>query len=232
MIKAIAIDDEPLPLEILEAYCSNVSILKLEKTFTQTSEGKKYLQKHPIDLIFLDIHMPAISGIDFYKDIEQDMMVIFTTAHSEYAIEGFNLSAVDYLLKPYSQERFEVAVNKAHEYYNFLNQKESREQKHIFIRAEYSLVKIATADIFFIEGLADYLKIHLQNGKTILTRMTMKTMLSKLSPKEFIRVHRSYIIPFKLITGVRNKIVSLGPNQEIPIGASFEEAFFTEFNRQ
>lgn len=232
MIKAIAIDDEPLPLEILEAYCGNVSFLKLEKTFTQTSEGKKYLQKHPIDLIFLDIHMPAISGIDFYKDIEQDMMVIFTTAHSEYAIEGFNLSAVDYLLKPYSQERFEVAVNKAHEYYNFLNQKESREQKHIFIRAEYSLVKIATADIFFIEGLADYLKIHLQNGKTILTRMTMKTMLSKLSPKEFIRVHRSYIIPFKLITGVRNKIVSLGPNQEIPIGASFEEAFFTEFNRQ
>ena len=176
--------------------------------------------------------MPAISGIDFYKDIEQDMMVIFNTAHSEYAIEGFNLSAVDYLLKPYSQERFEVAVNKAHEYYNFLNQKESREQKHIFIRAEYSLVKIATADIFFIEGLADYLKIHLQNGKTILTRMTMKTMLSKLSPKEFIRVHRSYISPFKLITGVRNKIVSLGPNQEIPIGASFEEAFFTEFNRQ
>lgn len=232
MIKAIAIDDEPLPLEKLEAYCGNVSFLKLEKTFTQTSEGKKYLQKHPIDLIFLDIHMPAISGIDFYKDIEQDMMVIFTTAHSEYAIEGFNLSAVDYLLKPYSQERFEVAVNKAHEYYNFLNQKESREQKHIFIRAEYSLVKIATADIFFIEGLADYLKIHLQNGKTILTRMTMKTMLSKLSPKEFIRVHRSYIIPFKLITGVRNKIVSLGPNQEIPIGASFEEAFFTEFNRQ
>ena len=232
MIKAIAIDDEPLPLEILEAYCSNVGFLKLEKTFTQTSEGKKYLQKHPIDLIFLDIHMPAISGIDFYKDIEQDMMVIFTTAHSEYAIEGFNLSAVDYLLKPYSQERFEIAVNKAHEYYNFLNQKESREQKHIFIRAEYSLVKIATADIFFIEGLADYLKIHLQSGKTILTRMTMKTMLSKLSPKEFIRVHRSYIIPFKLITGVRNKIVSLGPNQEIPIGASFEEAFFTEFNRQ
>lgn len=233
MIKAIAIDDEPLPLEILEAYCSNVSFLKLEKTFTQTSEGKKYLQKHPVDLIFLDIHMPAISGIDFYKDIEQDMMVIFTTAHSEYAIEGFNLSAVDYLLKPYSQERFEVAVNKANEYYNFLNQKESREQKHIFIRAEYSLVKIATADIFFIEGLADYLKIHLQNGKTILTRMTMKTMLSKLSPKEFIRVHRSYIIPFKLITGVRNKIITLGSsNQEIPIGASFEEAFFESFKRQ
>jgi DNA-binding LytR/AlgR family response regulator len=232
VIKAIAIDDEPLPLEILEAYCSNISFLKLEKTFTQTGEAKKYLQKHPIDLIFLDIHMPAISGIDFYKDIEQDTMVIFTTAHSQYAIEGFNLSAVDYLLKPYSQERFEVAVNKAHEYYNFLNQKESREQKHIFIRAEYSLVKIPTADIIFIEGLADYLKIHLQNGKTILTRMTMKTMLSKLSPKEFIRVHRSYIVPFKLITGVRNKIITLGNNQEIPIGASFEEAFFEEFKNQ
>jgi DNA-binding LytR/AlgR family response regulator len=232
VIKAIAIDDEPLPLEILEAYCSSVSFLKLEKTFTQTSEAKKYLQKHPIDLIFLDIHMPAISGIDFYKDIEQDIMVIFTTAHSQYAIDGFNLSAVDYLLKPYSQERFEVAVNKAHEYYNFLNQKESREQKHIFIRAEYSLVKIPTTDIVFIEGLADYLKIHLQNSKTILTRMTMKTMLSKLSSKEFIRVHRSYIVPFKRITGVRNKVITLSSNQEIPIGASFEEAFFEEFKNQ
>ncbi len=228
MIKAIAIDDEPLPLEILEAYCNDINFLKLEKTFTQTGEAKRYLQKHPVDLIFLDIHMPAISGIEFYKGIEQDTMVIFTTAYSEYAIDGFNLSAVDYLLKPYSQERFEIAVNKANDYYSFLHQKETKEQKHIFIRAEYSLLKIPIADIFYIEGLADYLKIHLLNAKTILTRMTMKTMLTKLSPKEFIRVHRSFIIPFSLITGVRNKIITLR-DKEIPIGSSFEESFFQEF---
>ncbi|WP_333818964.1 LytR/AlgR family response regulator transcription factor [Ohtaekwangia sp.] len=231
MITAIAIDDEPLPLEILESYCSNIPFLTLEKTFTQTSEARKYLQKHPVNLLFLDIHMPAISGIDFYKGIEQDTMVIFTTAHSQYAIDGFNLSAVDYLLKPYSFERFETAVNKANDYYNFLNQKEEKEPKHLFIRAEYSLVKIALTDIFYIEGLADYLKIHLLNGKTILTRMTMKTMLSKLSPKEFIRVHRSFIIPFSLITRVRNKIIILR-NQEIPIGASFEDAFFEAFGNR
>ncbi|HEY9005418.1 MAG TPA: LytTR family DNA-binding domain-containing protein [Ohtaekwangia sp.] len=231
MITAIAIDDEPLPLEILESYCSNIPFLMLEKTFTQTSEARKYLQKHPVNLLFLDIHMPAISGIDFYKGIEQDTMVIFTTAHSQYAIDGFNLSAVDYLLKPYSFERFETAVNKANDYYNFLNQKEEKEPKHLFIRAEYSLVKIALTDIFYIEGLADYLKIHLLNGKTILTRMTMKTMLSKLSPKEFIRVHRSFIIPFSLITRVRNKIIILR-NQEIPIGASFEDAFFEAFGNR
>src|SRR5689334_22547805 len=102
MIKAIAVDDEPLPLEILETYCSTVDFISLERTFTQTNEAKKYLQSYPLDLIFLDIHMPSISGIDFYKDIEQNVMVIFTTAHSQYAVEGFNLSAIDYLMKPYS----------------------------------------------------------------------------------------------------------------------------------
>ncbi|HEY9045864.1 MAG TPA: LytTR family DNA-binding domain-containing protein [Ohtaekwangia sp.] len=228
MITAIAIDDEPLPLEILESYCSSIPFLKLEKTFTQTGEAKRYLQKHPVDLLFLDIHMPSISGIDFYKGIEQDTMVIFTTAHSQYAIDGFNLSAVDYLLKPYSFERFETAVTKANDFYNFLHQREEKELKHIFIRAEYSLLKIPVAEIFFVEGLADYLKIHLLNGKTILTRMTMKTMLSKLSPKEFIRVHRSFIVPFSLISSVRNKIITLR-DKEIPIGASFEDAFFEAF---
>ena len=228
MIKAIAIDDEPLALEVLESYCESADFITLEKTFTQTGEARSYLQKYPVDLLFLDIHMPSISGIDFYKGIEQDTMVIFTTAHSQYAVEGFELSAIDYLLKPYSEERFMVAATKAHDFYNYLHQKDTARSNYIFIRAEYSLLKILIADILFVEGLADYLKIHLQNGKMIVTRMTMKTMLPKLPANEFIRVHRSFIVPFKLIESVRNKTIVLA-GKSIPIGASYEKEFFKAF---
>lgn len=230
MIKAIAIDDEPLPLEVLESYCASTDLISLEKTFTQTSEAKNYLQKYPVDLLFLDIHMPSISGIDFYKGLEQDTMVIFTTAHSQYAIEGFDLSAVDYLLKPYSLERFMTAAKKAHDFYNYLHQKDTARSNHIFIRAEYSLLKIPIADILYIEGLADYLKIHLKNSKTIVARMTMKGMLSRLPATEFMRVHRSFIIPLCLIEGVRHKTITLA-GREVPIGASYEKAFFAAYKR-
>ncbi len=229
MITAIAIDDEPLPLEILEAYCADIDFLKLEKTFTKTSEAKKHLDKYPVDLIFLDINMPSISGIDFYKDLKQDTMVIFTTAHAQYALEGFELSAVDFLLKPYSFERFSIAVNKANDFYAFIHNKPSLEEKHLFVRSEYSLIKISISEILYIEGLADYLKIHFENGKMILTRMTMKGMLSKLPTSEFIRVHRSFIIPINKIKAVRNKTIYLHEDQEIPIGASYEEDFSKAF---
>ncbi len=226
MIRAIAIDDEPLPLEILEGYCREVDFLKLEKFFTQTGEAKKYLQEYPVDLLFLDIHMPSISGIDFYKELEQSTMVIFTTAHSQYALDGFNLNAVDYLLKPYSLERFMVAVNKANDFYTFLHNK-TQKSNHVFIRSEYSLVKIPVDDILYIEGLADYLKIHLPEGKPVITRMTMKSILEKL-PADFIRVHRSFIIPMNRIESVRNKTISLSGIQ-IPIGSSYLENFEKSF---
>lgn len=226
MITAVAIDDEPLPLEIIEEYCAAIDFIKLEKTFTQTEEAKKYLKNYPVDLIFLDINMPSISGIDFYKGLKQETMVIFTTAHAQYAVEGFELSAVDYLLKPFSFERFSVAVNKANDFIKFLHGKPSSEEKSLFIRSEYSLVKISISEILYIEGLADYLKIHLENGKMHLTRMTMKGVLAKLSEKEFIRVHRSFIVPLQKIEAVRNKTITLQGSKEIPVGASYEEHFF------
>jgi DNA-binding LytR/AlgR family response regulator len=225
VITAIAIDDEPLALEIIQAYASQVDYLKLTKTFTQTTEAKKYIEKFPVDLLFLDINMPSITGIDFYKGLEQNTMVIFTTAYAQYAVEGFELSAVDYLLKPFSFERFSAAVTKAKEFHGFLNHKQSASDKHLFIRSEYSLVKVATDEISYIEGLADYLKIHLATGKTLLTRMTMKNILSKLSDKEFVRVHRSFIVPFNRIQSVRNKFIQLDSGKEIPIGISYEEEF-------
>lgn len=227
MIKAIAIDDEPLALKVVENFCETVDFIDLQKTFTKPTEALKYLDRYPVDLLFLDINMPSLSGIEFYKQMKQQTMVIFTTAHIEYAVEGFNLSAVDYLLKPYTPERFMQAANKAKEFFSYQHHAENT-QAFFFVRADYSLIKINYSDILYIEGLDDYLKIHLQNQKAVVARMTMKAMLEKLSQKDFIRIHRSYIIPFSKIESVRNKTIYIG-GQEFSIGTSYEENFFKLF---
>jgi len=223
-LKAIAIDDEPPALKILEEFCSKVDAVDLEKTFTKPHEALKHLNKYPVDLLFLDIKMPSMSGIQFYKSITQNTSVIFTTAYSEYAVDGFNLSAIDYLLKPFTFERFAAAINKAREYYDLIHQKSDFAQRYFFIRADYKLIKITFGDILFVEGLDDYLKIHLENNKPIVARITMKAILEKLPGNEFVRVHRSYIVPLSRIESVKTKMISLA-NEEIPIGSSYEENF-------
>ena len=228
MIKAIAIDDEPLALKVIENFCERVDFITLQKTFNKPGEALKYVNKFPVDLLFLDINMPSINGIEFYKEVKQNTMVIFTTAYSEYAIEGFNLNAVDYILKPFTFERFLLAVNKANDFFNYQAQKENTGNQFIFVRADYSLLKINIASILYIEGLDDYLKIHIENQKTVVTRMTMKALLEKLPAKDFIRTHRSFIVPFNRIQSVRNKTISVS-GAEIPIGASYEETFFKFF---
>jgi len=229
MIKAIALDDEPLALKVIESFCSRIDFIHLEKTFTKTSEAHKHLRKHPVDLIFLDIQMPTQNGMEFYADIEQDVMVIFTTAFTEYAVEGFNLNATDYLLKPFAFDRFLQAAEKVKVIYDNKNQITHSEQQYLFIRADYSLNKILISDILFIEGLDDYLKIHIENQKTIVARMTMKAMLEKLPVSEFIRVHRSFIVPVSKIEKVRNKAIYIA-EEEIPISASYEQAFLNLIN--
>ena len=228
MITAIAIDDEPPALKIIENFSAQQDAVNLIKTFTKPNEALKYLRKYPVDLLFLDIQMPSLSGLNFYKEIEQVSMVIFTTAFSEYAVEGFNLNAIDYLLKPYTFERFMLAVNKARDFHIFTHQKEKPSQEYLFIRVDYSLVKIKIADILFIEGLDDYLQIYLADQRKIVPRMTMKNIMSKLPAEEFIRVHRSFIVPLKRIQQVRNKIIFAG-GKEIPLGSSYEENFFNVF---
>ena len=223
MIKAIALDDEPLALEILQSLCDTIEYIELEKTFTKSDEAFKYLKKYPVDLLFLDINMPSISGLDFYKKLPHKTIVIFTTAYSEFAVEGFTLSATDYLLKPISLSRFQQAAEKA--YSQWKQQNQNIEQQYLFIRADYSLIKILFSDILFIEGLDDYLKIHIQNQKTVVARMTLKAILQKLPETEFVRVHRSFIIPVSKVSKIRNKIIFIDQT-EIPISASYEEAFF------
>ncbi len=194
MMKAIALDDEPLALTVIDSFCEQSDKVQLVKSFLKPNDALRYIENFPVDLIFLDIQMPSVSGIDFFRDLKRDIMVIFTTAHSEYAIEGFNLNAVDYLLKPFTIERFNQAVLKAHEFYNYTNNASNTKQPYIYIRADYSLLKIDLQDIIYIEGLNDYLRIHLRNQKPVVARMTLKALYEKLPANDFLRVHRSYIV--------------------------------------
>ena len=226
MIKALAIDDEPLALNVIEAFCAQLEYIDLQKTFTKPNEALKHLNKYPVDLLFLDIHMPSLTGIDFYKNIEQNTLVVFCTAHGQYAVEGFNLNALDYLLKPFTFERFKQATDKARDYFSSSN---NQKAQHIFVRADYSLQKIMLDDIMCIEALDDYLKIYINNQKTIVARMTMKAMLEKLPSTEFMRVHRSFIVPIKKVESLRNKMLQLG-DKKIPVGNSYEEDVLKHFN--
>ncbi len=221
---AIAIDDEPLALELIEAYCSNLNDLQLVQSFTNTAKAKIYLQNYTVDLIFLDIQMPNISGIDFYNNLEEKPLVIFTTAYSNYALKGFELNAIDYLLKPFDFERFHKAVIKAKEYFAFSN-KSKNEVRYIYVRADYALIKIDCNEILFLESIDDYIKIHLLGKKPIMTLGTLKSMEEKLPNELFTRVHRSYIVSINKIESVKGKNIQMNAS-EIPISNKYEACFF------
>jgi len=226
MIRALAIDDEPLALSVIETFCSRLDYIDLQKTFTKPNEALKHLKKFPVDLLFLDIHMPSLNGLDFYKNVEQNTAVIFCTAHSQFAVEGFNLNALDYLLKPFTLNRFKQATEKARDF--FAQKSSQKANGYIFVRADYSLQKINLDDILYIEALDDYLKIHLHKQKTIVARMTMKAMQEKLPLTEFIRVHRSFIIPIKKVESFKNKSLQI-LDKKIPVGSSYEEGLAEHF---
>jgi DNA-binding LytR/AlgR family response regulator len=227
MIKAIALDDEPPALTVLQHYCSRAAgSISLMEAFTSIKAARRYLESEVPDLIFLDIHMPALSGLDLAAQLDRRTQVIFTTAHSEYALDGFNLNAVDYLLKPYTFERFEQAIEKA----RLVLQARAtapRIEGHVLLRVEYALVKVELNDILFIEGLDDYVKVHLEGARPLLVRMTLKAMEEKL-PDAFLRVHRSYIVSLPKIEAVRNKNIQV-KGQEIPVGSRYEELFFRRY---
>jgi len=170
--------------------------------------------------LFLDIQMPSKNGLDFYKMLEQETMVIFTTAYSEYAVEGFNVNAVDYLLKPFSFERFQTAVQKAQNEQNF--RQSILVQTQLLIRADYKLNKIDFEDILLIEGLDDYIQIHLKDKTKIVARLSMKNILEKLPTSLFARVHRSYIIPVKKIKFIQNKNIQI-EDFIIPVGDTYKD---------
>jgi DNA-binding LytR/AlgR family response regulator len=228
MIKAIAIDDEPLALKVIQSLCDKSEVIDLQKTFTQPTIALKHLRKFPADLIFCDIQMPSMTGISLVKSLQQNTMVIFTTAFSDYAAVSYELNAIDYLLKPINQKRFTQAVTKAQEYFDYINKRDQNAEKSIFVRADFSLVKIPLADILYIEGSADYLKIHIKDRKAVMARMPMKDMMEKLPPADFIRVHRSFILPFKKIQAARGTTIFID-EQEFPIGKTYIDEFFSRY---
>lgn len=229
MINAIAIDDEPLALTVIQSLCNRNENINLQKIFTQPNEAIKHLRKFPADLIFCDIQMPAMTGINLVKSLQQNTMVIFTTAFSEYAVTSYELNAIDYLLKPINQKRFNQAITKAQDYFNYINKKQQTADSNIFVRSDFSLVKIPLADILYIEGFADYLKIHIKDRKPVMARMPMKDMMERLPSADFIRVHRSFILPFSKIEAVRGTTIFIGDN-EFPIGRTYTGDFFSRYS--
>jgi DNA-binding LytR/AlgR family response regulator len=234
-MKCIIVDDEPLAQDLLEDFIGRVTFLQLRKRCRNVMDAMKILQKESIDLIFLDIQMPKITGIQFAGSIAKAPMIIFTTAFSKYAVESYNLDAVDYLLKPFSFERFLKAVNKAYSIYAGKDKRAIEAEdsglagEFIFVNAEYSSVKINLNDILYIEGLKDYVKIY-AGAKPLLTLQSLKSLEGKLPGKHFIRVHRSYIVSIDKIDSIQRNRIVIG-DKYIPIGETYKDEFYERIGK-
>lgn len=234
MIKAIIVDDEPLALDVLETYISQLPELELVARCENALEAREVLKEHEIDLMFLDINMPQLTGIDFVKTLAIRPKVIFTTAHPDYAVEGFELDAVDYLMKPIPLDRFMKAVNKVIQ----LNSSDSsgfpsKEEDFIFVKADKKLVKVNFEDILYIEGLKDYVIIR-QNEGRVITLQTMKSLEAKLPDQIFMRIHRSYIVNLNAIDAVVGNMIELKEKSQvkhIPIGKNYREELLKVINK-
>ncbi len=232
-LNCLIVDDEPLAQDVIESHLQKDPELALLRKCHNALEAREALRNLPVDIIFLDIQMPEISGIDFLRSLEEPPLVIITTAHPNYAVEGFNLDAVDYLLKPVSHERFSKAIKKARDMYQMKHHVPSHglpteDDDHIFVKADQKLVKLRYDDIWYIEALADYVKIH-TNEKRIVTLQTMKKMEERLPNDKFIRVHRSFIVGVDKIKSVSGNKIELG-EQQIPIGKNYKSSLYDYLN--
>ena len=231
-MKCLAIDDEPLALDVLQNYISRIPSLILVQTFDDALAGANFLQDNRIDLLFIDINMPDMSGLELVSQLENKPMVIFTTAHKKFALDGFELAALDYLLKPISFERFEKAVAKATERYQLINAASGNAPDAIIVRSEYKMVKIGLDDIEFIESMEDYIKIHLLSSKhPVLTLMSLKGILEMLPQNRYNRIHRSYIVPSASVKSIQNKKVTLNSGKELPVSESYLDFISSWKNR-
>lgn len=234
MITCIAIDDEPLALRQITSYVEKTPFLELKERFESPMNAITYLQTHEIDLMFVDINMPDLNGLDFVRSLENPPKIIFTTAYSEYAVEGFRVDAVDYLLKPIDYPTFLKASNKAKSWFDVHEKQPEQLQSNedfLFIKSEYKIVRIKLDDIKYIEGMREYIRIHLVNEKPIMTLLSMKAMEAQLASKNFMRVHRSFIVNLNKITIIeRNRIVF--DKVYIPVSEQYKEKFqqFVEGN--
>jgi two-component system, LytTR family, response regulator len=225
MIRCMVIDDEQLVRELLEDNIRQIPFLECVRSCRNALEATEAMQSEPVDLLFLDIQMPRVNGLQFLRSLSDPPLVILVTAYEQYALEGFNLRVVDYLLKPFSFERFLKACNRAQELFRLRqNDKPGAPAglQDFFVNVEYALVKIVVTDILYIEGVKDYIKIYLSNSqRPVLTRMTLKAMEERLPPPAFIRIHKSFLVAVGKITTIKRDLVCIG-NTELPVSVSYK----------
>ncbi|WP_118952562.1 LytR/AlgR family response regulator transcription factor [Taibaiella helva] len=232
-MNCIIVDDEPLAREAIEMLVDQTADLELTGLFSNAAVASDFMERNAVDLIFLDIQMPGINGIEFARTIPRETFVIFTTAYSEFATDSYEVDAIDYLIKPVKPERFQKAVEKALTYSRLLavdyakNNIEQITDDFFFVKADRRIFKLYFGNILFIQGLKDYVVMHLENQKVI-TAMNIKTIYDQLPKEMFVRVSKSYIINVKHIGSVDNNTVYIGAN-EIPIGNIYRDFFFNEF---
>jgi len=225
MISCIAIEDEPLALKQLEGYIAKTPFLELKGCFQNAFEAVEIINNEKIDVLFLDINMPDINGIDFLKSLTAKPHVIFTTAYEEFALEGFKLDAIDYLLKPFSYSDFLKACLKAQKWLEPQKTESNDDSSFLFVKSEYRLIKIAVDDITYIEGMKEYIRIFLRNAKPIMTLMSMKKMEERLPSDTFMRIHKSYIVNLNDIKIVDKMRIIFDDNSYIPVSEQYKENF-------
>ena len=238
-MKCLIVDDEPLAQQVIEDFIQRVPFLEFAGKCSNAMEAIRIMQQTQIDLLFLDINMPVITGMDMIASLPVRPLFILTTAYSEYALESYALSATDYLLKPIPFERFMTAVNKAYEIHTLRNQARTikpgdQEESHpaqIFVRADYQTVRINLNDIQYIEGLKDYVRIHMAGRKPVMTLQTMKNMIEMLPRQQFVRIHKSFIVNLSRIDAVERNRVLFG-DKRIPVGDGYKEEFLKRIKGQ
>jgi DNA-binding LytR/AlgR family response regulator len=217
------IDDEPLAASLLESYVKKTPYLMLQGTYNSAITAMKDLREHPVQLLFLDIQMPELSGIEFAKIIPQETKVIFTTAFNQYAIDGYKVNALDYLLKPISYQDFLLATDKAMDYFSSQNKQNlTSEDRFMFVKSDYKLLRVCLDDIMYVEGLKDYVRIYLRSGEKIMSLMSMKKLEEYLPQPEFLRVHRSWIVHMPEVKAIDRFRIVFG-DLFIPISDNYKE---------
>ena len=224
MIKCIAIDDEPPALDLVKSYIEMVPFLELHEAFYSSTKAIKTIQEEKIDLVFMDINMPDLSGMELSRLLPDHTKVIFTTAHEEYALEGYKVNAIDYLVKPFPFEDFLRASTKAKEYIENQNDSGQIEEDYFFVKADYRLHKVVANEILFLENMKEYVRIHFKNGSSLMTLMSLKSLEARLSSKTFMKVHRSYIVNLREITVVERNRIVFGKHF-IPVADAYKAAF-------
>ncbi|MCB4800046.1 LytR/AlgR family response regulator transcription factor [Neotamlana laminarinivorans] len=236
-ISCIVVDDEPMALNLVESYVEKTPFLELKGKFSNAIEAMDFIKENPVDLLFLDIQMPDLTGVEFSKMLPKGTRVIFTTAFNEYALEGFKVDAIDYLLKPFDYAEFLTAANKAQQWFNLVKNKENQttkplnEKEFLFVKSEYKQLRVRLADVLYFEGLKDYIKIWLKDTpKPILTLLSLKALEKELPETKFMRVHRSFIVALNNIDVIERSQIIIN-KQRITISEQYKAKFIEFLDR-